>query len=73
MGVHDVQPKFGPFPMAVYTALNNTAHVGSYPWGAAVSNCGNERSRTSGWAQLGRQICKRQRGADVEGAIHYEA
>eukprot|EP00972_Heterocapsa_arctica_P002325 336765-Heterocapsa_arctica.AAC.1 len=55
MGVHDIQPKFGPLALAVYAALNKTAHAGSYPWRAACSNCGKECNRTSGWAKRGRQ------------------
>eukprot|EP00972_Heterocapsa_arctica_P012485 1834762-Heterocapsa_arctica.AAC.1 len=44
-GVHDVQPMFGPLPLAIYAMLNKSAHAGSYPWGAACSNCGKECKR----------------------------
>eukprot|EP00972_Heterocapsa_arctica_P064204 9474075-Heterocapsa_arctica.AAC.1 len=64
---------FCPLPQAVYTMLDKTAHAGSYPWGAACSNCGKEGRRTSGWAKLGRQTCRYKRGAETDGAINYEA
>eukprot|EP00972_Heterocapsa_arctica_P019065 2814003-Heterocapsa_arctica.AAC.1 len=53
--------------------LNKAAHAASYPWGAACSNCGKECNRTSGWAMLGRQTCRRKRGDSVDGVARYDA